>query len=237
MPTTCGLLGAGGLHTLGLPFPGAAGWDRGLRASWRGEGGDRLGVGPGMAVRQEARTLPSPAQLLTFGRVLCWDHGVDAGRQGGEEVPEEEQGVLWGVKGSDSEAGGGSGLGSGSVPTRPAHLIHVEPQGQQRDAEAALGAPQVGRGGHVQRFDLELKAGGELWAPLGLRPPRPHRSPSWSCRSCSLSESRLCPHPLGLTNGWGAYMHARVRADHGPVPCWSGCAVACARSCGDTGTC
>lgn len=130
-------------------------------------------MGPGMVVRQEAQTLPSPAQLLTFDRVLCWDHGVDAGRQGGEEVPEEEQGVLWGVRGSDSEAGAGSGLGSGSVPTRPAHLIHVEPQGQQRDAEAALGAPQVGRGGHVQRFDLELKAGGELWAPAGPQAPTP----------------------------------------------------------------
>lgn len=67
MPTAYGFLGAGGLHTLGLPFLGAAGWDRGLRASWRGDGGDRPGVGPGMVVRREARTLPLPAQLLTFG--------------------------------------------------------------------------------------------------------------------------------------------------------------------------
>ena len=44
VPTACGLLGAGGLHTLGLPFLGATGRDRGLRASWRGDGGDRLGV-------------------------------------------------------------------------------------------------------------------------------------------------------------------------------------------------
>lgn len=87
--------------------------------------------------------------------------------------------------------GRGSGLGSGSDPTWPAHLVHVEPQGQQRDAEAALGTPQVGHGGHVQRFDLELKAGGELWAPLGLRPPPPQCSPSWSCRGRSLSEARL----------------------------------------------
>lgn len=67
MPTTCGFLGAGGLHTLRLPFLGATGWDRGLRESWRGDGGDRPGVGPGMAVRREARTLPLPAQLLTVG--------------------------------------------------------------------------------------------------------------------------------------------------------------------------
>ena len=58
VPTACGLLRAGGLHTLGLPFLGATGRDRGLRASWRGDGGDRLGVGPGMVVRQG----PSPRQ-------------------------------------------------------------------------------------------------------------------------------------------------------------------------------
>lgn len=101
------------------------------------------------------------------------------------------------MRGSDSEARGGSGLGSGCVPTWPAHLIHVEPQGQQRDAEAALGAPQVGHGGHMQRFDLELKAGGELWAPLRLRPPSAHRSPSGSCRGRYLQEARLCSHPPG----------------------------------------
>ena len=85
-----------------------------LEGRWWGQ----TGVGPGMAVRREARTLPLPAQLLTFGGGLCRDHGVDAGCQGGEEVPEEEQGVLRGARGSDSEAGGGGRTaGSAQAPS------------------------------------------------------------------------------------------------------------------------
>lgn len=87
--TACGLLGAGGLHTLGLPFLGAAGLDWGLRVSWR-RGGGQTRDGPRHGCEAGGPDPPLPAQLLTFSGGLRRDHRVDAGRQAGEEIPEEE---------------------------------------------------------------------------------------------------------------------------------------------------
>lgn len=67
--------------------------DSGLRVSW---GWGQIRDEPSVAVRQEAETLPSLAQPLTLSGGLCWDHGVDASRQAGKELLEEEQGILQG---------------------------------------------------------------------------------------------------------------------------------------------
>ena len=76
----------------------------------------------------------------------------------------------------------GSGLGSrgphlGPTCTQPTHLVHIEPQGQQRDPETTLRSTHTGRGGHMQRFDGELGTEGERWMTAGLQalgpfPPR-----------------------------------------------------------------
>lgn len=181
--TAHGLPGAGRLYALGLPFLGAAGLDSGLRVSWVGAE-TRHGPRDG----QEVWTLSSPAQPLTLSRGVRRDHGVDAGHQAGEEVLEKEQGVLRGeerlrLRGSEAAA-----FPRGSAPAQPTHLVHVEPQGHQRDSEAALRPTQVGRGGHVQRFDGELGAEASSGCLLGLG-PAPHCSPSQSCTCtcCSLS--------------------------------------------------
>lgn len=113
----------------------------------------------------------------------------------------------------------GGGIPSGSALNWPAHLIHVEPQRQQRDAETALRSTQVGHGGHVQRFDLELKAEDE------------------SCPCCPLGQAcPSTPHILQAhTHPGGALPEGGPRG--WPVPCWSGCAAASARLCVGTGIC
>lgn len=114
--------------------------------------------------------LPFPAQPLTLSGRLCRDHRIDASHQAGEEVLEEEKGVLQEkvqVRFRGPEA---VGLTVGSASTWPTHLVHVEPQGHQRDTETALGPTQVGCGGHVQCFDGELGAEGKLWVAAGPQP-------------------------------------------------------------------
>lgn len=113
--------------------------------------------------------LPSPAQPLTLSGGLPWDHRVDAGHQASEEVLEEEEGILQG-KGpgvDQTQRPEDSGITLDSALTRTTHLVHIEPQGHQRDAETALRPTQAGGGGHMQRFDGELGAEGEFWMPAG----------------------------------------------------------------------
>lgn len=101
------------------------------------------------------------------------------------------------------------GLTARSAPVWPTHLVHVEPQGHQRDPETALGPPQVGCGGHMQCFDGELGAEGKLWEPAGPQAPAPTLYPappvlhctrwslSWACLSPSIlpgSHPLLCGH-------------------------------------------
>ena len=88
VPTACGLLGAGGLHTLGLPFLGATGRDRGLRASWRGDGGclegcddESHGAAPPALPQQVWR---ASEELLTGSQmtlVMCRPHCEEQGAQ------------------------------------------------------------------------------------------------------------------------------------------------------------
>lgn len=78
-------------------------------------------MGSGVAGRQEAKTFPSLAQTLTLCGGLCWDHGVDSGCQAGEEVLEEEQGILWGEGAGYRSAWGLRLLGSPEACPGPVH--------------------------------------------------------------------------------------------------------------------
>lgn len=87
----------------GCPSWRLLGWTRG---SGRARVGDTEGgMGPGTAGRWEAGGPgpPVPAQPLTLSGRLRRNHRIDAGHQAGEEVLEEEQGVLPG-KAQVSEA-------------------------------------------------------------------------------------------------------------------------------------
>lgn len=78
-------------------------------------------MGPGVAGRQEAETLPSPAQPLTLSGGLCRDHGVDASCQAGKEVLEEEEGIL---RGKGWGAGQAHRLGAARLPSGPPPPAH-----------------------------------------------------------------------------------------------------------------
>lgn len=135
-------------------------------------------MGRGVAGRQGAETLPSPAQPLTLSRGLCRDHGVDASCQAGKEVLEKEQGILRGKGGAQVRltGSGAARLPSGPPPPSPLTWSTLSLRGISETRRQHSGPPRWVVGATCSALMVSWGQKGSSGCLLGLGPgfPNPH---------------------------------------------------------------
>lgn len=115
---------------------------------------------------------PLPAQLLTLSGCFCRDHGVDASRQAGEEVLEEEQGVLPGkvrVRGAQRPWGSPQDLPLPGLLT----WSTLSRSGISETRRQHSGPPRWVAGATCSALMVSWGTEGKLWVPAGLWAPAP----------------------------------------------------------------